>query len=169
MPFLLGAEELRVSAKVGIAMFPEDGADAETLFKNAEAALNKAKESNEPYLFYTQKLTERVADRLSLENQLRQALEKTNSSSTTSRRSRPRPGASWGRGADPLDEPGAGLVPRSNSSRCSRRRGSFSKSASGRSAGRARPRLLTENAPRARASRSTSRRSSCAGRISSRS
>src|SRR6266850_2972017 len=76
MPFLLGAEELRVSAKVGIAMFPEDGADAETLFKNAEAALNKAKESNEPYLFYTQKLTERVAERLSLENQLRQALEK---------------------------------------------------------------------------------------------
>ncbi len=76
MPFLLGAAELRVSAKVGIAMFPEDGADAETLFKNAEAALNKAKESNEPYLFYTQKLTERVAERLSLENQLRQALEK---------------------------------------------------------------------------------------------
>ncbi len=76
MPFVLGAEELRVSAKVGIAMFPEDGADAETLFKNAEAALNKAKESNEPYLFYTQKLTERVAERLSLENQLRQALEK---------------------------------------------------------------------------------------------
>jgi diguanylate cyclase (GGDEF)-like protein len=76
MPFLLGAAELRVSAKVGIAMFPEDGADAETLFKNAEAALNKAKESNEPYLFYTQKLTERVAERLSLENELRQALEK---------------------------------------------------------------------------------------------
>ena len=75
-PFLLGAEELRVSAKVGIAMFPEDGADADTLFKNAEAALNKAKESNEPYLFYTQKLTERVAERLSLENELRQALEK---------------------------------------------------------------------------------------------
>jgi diguanylate cyclase (GGDEF)-like protein len=76
MPFLLGAVEQRVSAKVGIAMFPEDGADAETLFKNAEAALNKAKESNEPYLFYTQKLTERAAEQLSLENELRQALEK---------------------------------------------------------------------------------------------
>jgi len=65
-------------------------------FKNAEAALNKAKESNEPYLFYTQKLTERVAERLSLENELRQALEKNEFVSTTSRRSRPRPGASWG-------------------------------------------------------------------------
>jgi diguanylate cyclase (GGDEF)-like protein len=74
-PFALGPSELRVSAKVGIAMFPEDGADPETLFKNAEAALNKAKETNEPYLFYTQSLTARVAERLSLENELRQAIE----------------------------------------------------------------------------------------------
>ncbi|HEY6240954.1 MAG TPA: EAL domain-containing protein [Burkholderiales bacterium] len=75
-PFEVNGSELRVAAKAGIAMFPEDGADADTLFKNAEAALKKAKETNEPYLFYTQKLTEKVAERLSLENKLRQALEK---------------------------------------------------------------------------------------------
>jgi len=75
MPYLLGSSELRVSAKVGIAMFPEDGTDADTLFKNAEAALNKAKETSEPYLFYTQSLTARVAEKLSLENELRQAVE----------------------------------------------------------------------------------------------
>jgi len=74
-PFLLGASQLRVSAKVGIAMFPEDGTDADTLFKHAEAALNKAKETGEPYLFYTQGLTARVAEKLSLENQMRQAIE----------------------------------------------------------------------------------------------
>ena len=75
-PYVLGASELRVSAKVGIAIFPEDGADAETLFKNAEAARNQAKETNEPYVFHTQSLTSRVAEQLELENQLRTAIEK---------------------------------------------------------------------------------------------
>jgi len=76
MPYVLGSSELRVSAKAGIARFPEDGADADTLFKHAEAALNKAKDSNEPYVLYTHSLTARVAEKLSMENQLRQAIEK---------------------------------------------------------------------------------------------
>jgi EAL domain-containing protein (putative c-di-GMP-specific phosphodiesterase class I) len=46
------------------------------LFKNAEAALKKAKARGDRYLFYTQKMTEAVAGRLTLENQLRQALDK---------------------------------------------------------------------------------------------
>ena len=75
-PFRVGDADLRRSAKAGIALYPDDGVDADTLFKNAEAALKKAKETNEPYLFYTQKLNERVAERLSLENKLRLALEK---------------------------------------------------------------------------------------------
>ncbi len=54
---------------------PDDGADAETLFRNAEAALKKAKASGERYLFYTQTMTEAVAGRLTLENQLRDALD----------------------------------------------------------------------------------------------
>jgi EAL domain-containing protein (putative c-di-GMP-specific phosphodiesterase class I) len=53
-----------------------DGADADTLVRNAEAALKKAKRSGERYLFFTQAMTERIAERLSLENQLRQALDK---------------------------------------------------------------------------------------------
>ena len=75
-PFRIGDAELRVSAKFGIAMFPDDGADADTLFRNAEAALKKAKASGERYLFYTQTMNERVAEKLSLENTLRQALDK---------------------------------------------------------------------------------------------
>ncbi len=46
------------------------------MFKNAEAALKKAKASGDRYLFYTQKMTETVAGKLTLENQLRQALDK---------------------------------------------------------------------------------------------
>ncbi|MDB5581171.1 MAG: response regulator receiver modulated sensor-containing diguanylate [Bradyrhizobium sp.] len=75
-PFHLGEAELRVAAKGGIAVFPEDGADADALFRNAEAALKKAKASGDRYLFYTEKMTATVAGKLTLENQLRQALER---------------------------------------------------------------------------------------------
>jgi len=75
-PFHLNDAVFRISHKVGIALFPDDGADADTLFKNAEAALKKAKASGDRYLFYTQKMTETVAGKLTLENQLRQALDK---------------------------------------------------------------------------------------------
>ena len=74
-PFRLNDAVFRIAAKVGVALFPDDGADADTLFKNAEAALKKAKASGERYLFYTQKMTEAVAGKLTLENQLRQALD----------------------------------------------------------------------------------------------
>src|SRR5262249_38954226 len=73
--FVAGAGELGIALKCGIALFPEDGADADALFRNAEAALKKAKKSGEKYLFYTQQMNERVAERLSLENRLRRAVE----------------------------------------------------------------------------------------------
>jgi len=75
-PFVLNDAAFRIALKVGVALFPDDGVDADTLFKNAEAALKKAKASGDRYLFYTQKMTEMVAGRLTIENQLRQALER---------------------------------------------------------------------------------------------
>jgi len=75
-PFTVAGTELRVSARMGIALFPDDGADADSLLRNAEAALKKAKASGERYVFYTQEMNARVAEKLSLENKLRQALEK---------------------------------------------------------------------------------------------
>ncbi|MDR6861041.1 EAL domain-containing protein [Variovorax guangxiensis] len=75
-PFRLNDAVFRIAAKVGVALFPQDGADVDTLFKNAEAALKKAKASGDRYLFYTQKMTASVAAKLTLENQLRQALDK---------------------------------------------------------------------------------------------
>jgi EAL domain-containing protein (putative c-di-GMP-specific phosphodiesterase class I) len=74
-PFNLDDAVFRITAKVGVALFPDDGADADTLFKNAEAALKNAKAGGNRYLFYTQTMTETVAGNLTLENQLRQALD----------------------------------------------------------------------------------------------
>ncbi|HET9403932.1 MAG TPA: GGDEF domain-containing protein [Burkholderiales bacterium] len=74
-PFRLNDAVFRVALKVGAALYPDDGADAEILFRNAEAALKKAKAGGDRYLFHTQKMTETVAGTLTLENQLRQALD----------------------------------------------------------------------------------------------
>jgi diguanylate cyclase (GGDEF)-like protein/PAS domain S-box-containing protein len=75
-PFTVAGTELRISARIGTALSPGDGADADTLLRNAEAALKKAKATGERHLFYTEEMSARIADRLSLENKLRQALEK---------------------------------------------------------------------------------------------
>jgi diguanylate cyclase (GGDEF)-like protein/PAS domain S-box-containing protein len=74
-PFQLNDAVFRIATKVGVALYPDDGANADTLFKNAEAALKKAKASGDRYLFYTQQMTATVAGKFALENQLRQALD----------------------------------------------------------------------------------------------
>ncbi len=74
--FRLSGRELRLSARVGIAMYPGDGGHAEALFANAEAALKKAKATGERYLFFAPAMTERIHENLSLENKLREALDK---------------------------------------------------------------------------------------------
>ena len=75
-PFKVAGQDVRASARFGIAMFPQDGGEAEALLRNAEAAVKKAKAAGEPYVFYKQKMTERVAGKLALENKLRLAIEK---------------------------------------------------------------------------------------------
>ncbi|MGA8937961.1 MAG: EAL domain-containing protein [Acidobacteriaceae bacterium] len=75
-PFGVKTATFRISGKVGISMFPEDGSNADTLFKHAEAALKQAKASRNRYLFHTPKMTEMMAGKFVLENQLRQALDK---------------------------------------------------------------------------------------------
>ena len=75
-PFQLNDAVFRIAAKVGVAICPDDGADADTLFRNAESALKKAKLTGEKFLSYSQNMNVAVAGRLTLENQLRQALER---------------------------------------------------------------------------------------------
>jgi diguanylate cyclase (GGDEF)-like protein/PAS domain S-box-containing protein len=75
-PFHIGDAMLRITAKVGLALFPHDGASTDILFTNAEAALKQAKASGDHYLFYTDQMTASVASKLSLENKLRHALDR---------------------------------------------------------------------------------------------
>jgi diguanylate cyclase (GGDEF)-like protein/PAS domain S-box-containing protein len=74
-PFPIEGGELKLSARAGISIFPHDGADADALLKNAEAALKRAKTGKSRLMFFTKELGERVTERLSLETKLRRALE----------------------------------------------------------------------------------------------
>lgn len=75
-PFEVHGRELRLSNRVGVAVAPGDGLDAEILLHNAEAALLKCRDSQEHYSFYSQEIHQRMSQKLTLENRLRVALEK---------------------------------------------------------------------------------------------
>jgi diguanylate cyclase (GGDEF)-like protein/PAS domain S-box-containing protein len=74
--FHADGREMRLSAKSGIAIYPEDGADADALLRNAEASLSRAKETGERYMFYAPHINARVAEQVELENRLRAAVER---------------------------------------------------------------------------------------------
>ncbi len=74
--FSLNGAVYRMAAKFGVAVFPDDGTDADTLINNAEAALKKAKASRDRCLFYAQNMMETVAISVGMENRLRRALER---------------------------------------------------------------------------------------------
>jgi diguanylate cyclase (GGDEF)-like protein/PAS domain S-box-containing protein len=74
-PVLVDERELVVSCSIGIAVFPDDGRDAETLIRNADAAMYHAKELGRAnYQFFTEKMNVAAARRLALEGDLRRAL-----------------------------------------------------------------------------------------------
>jgi diguanylate cyclase (GGDEF)-like protein/PAS domain S-box-containing protein len=76
-PFHLDGHELFVTASIGIATYPGDGEDAETLSRNAEAAMFSAKNfGKNNYRFYTTSMNERALERLLLESNLCRALER---------------------------------------------------------------------------------------------
>jgi diguanylate cyclase (GGDEF)-like protein len=75
-PFLQGGYELVVTPSIGIALFPEHGADAQNLLKNADGAMYEAKSSGRnQFRFYNDTLNVRALKRLSLEMELRRAVE----------------------------------------------------------------------------------------------
>ena len=75
-PFLLSGHECTIGASIGISQFPSDGKDAETLFKNADVAMYKAKEAGmNTYQFYNSTMNAASFQDLMLENKMRKALE----------------------------------------------------------------------------------------------
>ena len=75
-PFQLGGHEVFSNTSIGVTLYPEDGAEVETLLKNADAAMYRAKEQGPGrYQFFTTEMNTRAFERLVLENQLRRAEE----------------------------------------------------------------------------------------------
>jgi diguanylate cyclase (GGDEF)-like protein/PAS domain S-box-containing protein len=74
-PFHIRGHKFYISCSVGLSFYPKDGNDADTLLRNADAAMYRAKESGRNnFQFYTPAMNQRVTERLSLEARLRQAL-----------------------------------------------------------------------------------------------
>jgi diguanylate cyclase (GGDEF)-like protein len=74
-PFATGGHELTVGASVGIALYPADGRDSDTLMKNADLALYQAKEEGRgTYRFFEAAMNARAQERRQLESDLRRAL-----------------------------------------------------------------------------------------------
>ena len=76
-PMELAGHECHTTASIGIAMYPANGADAQTLTKNADMAMYLAKEDGKNgYRFFSKEVKTQSIERLSLESALRRALER---------------------------------------------------------------------------------------------
>jgi diguanylate cyclase (GGDEF)-like protein/PAS domain S-box-containing protein len=74
-PFTIDGQKFHCSSSIGIAVYPEDGADAETLFRCADAAMYHAKnEGKSNFQFFTRELNHRIMRRVALENSMRQGI-----------------------------------------------------------------------------------------------
>jgi PAS domain S-box/diguanylate cyclase (GGDEF) domain len=90
-PVTLAGREFQVGASIGVAMFPGDGEDAQTLLKHADIAMYAAKKrGRNNFQFFTHDLNRIADERLNLEAAMRAALERDELRCTTSRRSMPR-------------------------------------------------------------------------------
>jgi diguanylate cyclase (GGDEF)-like protein/PAS domain S-box-containing protein len=76
-PHHIDEHDLEVTVSIGIATYPDDGTDAETLMKRADFAMYHAKDSGRnSYQFFEPKMNVRAVERQSLENDLRRAMER---------------------------------------------------------------------------------------------
>lgn len=73
-PFEIADHVLHVSASIGIAVFPEDGNDTQTVLQHADVAMKRVQKSGETgYLFYSPDMNQRAKEQLKLESELRAA------------------------------------------------------------------------------------------------
>ncbi len=76
-PFALEGHALQVTPSIGISVFPDDGEDADTLLRNADAAMYHAKQAGRNNCqYFRREMNDAARARLQLENDLRQAIER---------------------------------------------------------------------------------------------
>ena len=74
-PINIDGQDFSITASVGISIYPDDGTDAETLLKNADAAMYRAKAvGRNTFQFYTDDMTTRAFERVRMESALREAI-----------------------------------------------------------------------------------------------
>jgi predicted signal transduction protein with EAL and GGDEF domain len=77
VPFVLAGQDFRITASVGISIYPRDGLDEQTLTKNADTAMYRAKEDGRnKFQLFSASLNAESLERLTLESSLRHALER---------------------------------------------------------------------------------------------
>ncbi len=77
IPFEINGHEIFITASIGISISPHDGEDPDTLLRNADIAMYRAKElGKNNFQYYSEAMTAHVFEHLSLENNLRHALER---------------------------------------------------------------------------------------------
>lgn len=75
-PFKVSDLELYLTASIGVAIYPDDGQDVETLFKNADAAMYEVKKSDKnSFRYYDSQINALSFEKLKIENELRRAIE----------------------------------------------------------------------------------------------
>jgi len=74
-PLVVENSELYVTSSIGISLYPQDGSDSQTLLKNSDAAMYKAKEEGRnTFQYYTKDMTKMAFERVRIEANLRRAL-----------------------------------------------------------------------------------------------
>lgn len=76
-PLRIDSQELYMTASIGIALYPHDGEDLDTLLRNADTAMYRGKEqSHNHYQLYSRVMNARAHERLAMETSLRRALDR---------------------------------------------------------------------------------------------